>query len=37
MSNSEHLKLEWKNHENNNFINSKRTWFKKGQRPWNKK
>jgi hypothetical protein len=37
MTNSEHLKFEWKNIDNNNFINAKKTWFKKGQIPWNKK
>jgi hypothetical protein len=37
LSNSNHLKEEWKNLENNNFKNSKNTWFKKGQMPWNKK
>lgn len=36
-SNSDHLKLEWQNIENNNFDNSKRMWFKKGHIPWNKK
>jgi hypothetical protein len=36
MSNSEHLKLEWTNAENNNFKNSKRAWFRKGQKAWNK-
>jgi hypothetical protein len=33
MTNSKHLKLEWKNYENNGFKNSKNTWFKKGHYP----
>ena len=36
VTNSEHLKLEWKNKSTNNFKNSQKTWFKKGQAPWNK-
>jgi len=37
LTNSEHLKHEWKNMENNNMKNSAKTWFKKDQVPWNKK
>ena len=37
LANSEHLKLEWKNSDNNGFNRSRKTWFKKGQVPWNKK
>lgn len=36
-TNSEHLKNEWANVDKNNLSNSKKTWFKKGQTPWNKK
>lgn len=36
MSNSEHLKLEWQNRDQNNFKNCVATQFKKGQTTWNK-
>lgn len=36
-SNSDHLKEEWRNPGSNNFTNSIKSWFKKGQTPWNKK
>lgn len=31
LSNEEHLKLHWQESEVNNFKNSKKTWFKKGE------
>lgn len=33
MTNSQHLKNEWKNVEKNGFKNSKKSWFKKGHYP----
>ena len=36
-TNSQHLKYEWGNIKRNHFTNSIKTWFKKGQTPWNKK
>jgi len=36
VTNSEHLKLHWKESDENNFKNAKETQFKKGQIPWNK-